>query len=164
MRDSFSLSFWLWLQLIPVWSQFIHAAYATPERLWFRWQVQTVVTGRVFRSVCQVHMGIMNLLCICTGVECCCWPDRIKQRLPDILSVSVPQTRPTELTLNPPTVLTATACLRVNSFLTALMTCRALKIHKETSTTKTVDVYTDLFVVLGFSNWDIATWWTECRF
>lgn len=57
--------------------------------------------------------------------------DRIEQRLLDVLSVSVPQARPAELTLNPPTVLAAAARLGVNSFLTALMTRGALKIHRE---------------------------------
>lgn len=56
--------------------------------------------------------------------------DRIKQRFFDILSISVPQTRPAELTLNPTAVLTATARLCVNSFLTALMTRGTLKIYK----------------------------------
>lgn len=56
--------------------------------------------------------------------------DRIQQRLLDILSVSVSQTGPTELTLNTSTVLTAAARLSVNSFLTALMTCGALKTQK----------------------------------
>lgn len=56
--------------------------------------------------------------------------DRIKQRFFDILSISVPQARPTELTLNPTAVLTATARLCVNSFLTALMTRGTLKMHK----------------------------------
>lgn len=46
----------------------------------------------------------------------------IEQGLLDILSVSVPQTRPAELTLNPPTLLAAAARLGVDSFLTALMT------------------------------------------
>lgn len=53
--------------------------------------------------------------------------DRIKQCLLDILSVSVPQTRPTELALNPPTLITAATCLSVHCFLTALMTRRALR-------------------------------------
>lgn len=57
--------------------------------------------------------------------------DRIKQRLPDILSVSVPQTRSAELTLNPATLLGAAARLCVNRFLTALMTCGALKKNKK---------------------------------
>ena len=72
--------------------------------------------------------------------------DRIKQRLLDILSVSVPQARPTELTLNAPTVLTAAARLRVSSLLTALMTCGALKIHKENST-ETADRCAGIFIV-----------------
>lgn len=53
--------------------------------------------------------------------------DRIKQRLPDILAISIPQTRSTELTLNAPTLITAATCLSVHRFLTALMTSRALK-------------------------------------
>lgn len=57
--------------------------------------------------------------------------DRVNQCLLHILSVSVPQARPTELTLNPAAVLTATARLSVNCFLTALMTRGALKIHKQ---------------------------------
>lgn len=56
--------------------------------------------------------------------------DRIKQRFFDILSISVPQARPAELTLNPTAVLTATARLCVNSFLAALMTRGTLKIYK----------------------------------
>ncbi len=64
----------------------------------------------------------------------CQQADRIKQRLLHVLSVSVPQAWPTELTLNPPTVLAAAARLCVNGFLAALMTCGALKIRKETST------------------------------
>lgn len=73
-------------------------------------------------------------MCICAGIACVLVSDRIKQRLPDILSVSVPQAWPTELTLNPTTVLTAAARLSVDSFLSALVTCRALKTKKETST------------------------------
>lgn len=52
--------------------------------------------------------------------------DRIKQSLPDILSISVPQARPAELTLNPSTVLIAAASLCVDSFLPALMARGAL--------------------------------------
>ena len=63
--------------------------------------------------------------------------DRIKQRFPDILSISVPQARPTELTLNPTTVLTAAARLSVDSFLSALVTRGALR----TETSDMLDKY-----------------------
>ena len=59
--------------------------------------------------------------------------DRIKQRFPDVLSVSVPQAWPTELTLNPTTVSTATAGLCVNGFLPTLMARGALKIQRNIS-------------------------------
>lgn len=84
----------------------------------------------------------MHLECVLVYQQ----PDRIEQRLLDVLSVSVPQARPTELTLNPTTVLTTAARLGVNSFLAALVTRRALKIHKETSTTEMAERYTDSFI------------------
>lgn len=54
--------------------------------------------------------------------------DRIYQRLPDILSVSVPQTWSTELPLDPSTVFTSATCLGVNSLLTALVAGGTLEV------------------------------------
>lgn len=72
--------------------------------------------------------------------------DRIKQRLPHVLSISVLQARPTELTLNPSAVLAAAARLGVNGFLPALMTRGALSIRKTPSTTGWSTVNTDAFI------------------
>lgn len=49
-------------------------------------------------------------------------PLRIQQGLPHVLSVSVPQTRPTELTLDSPAGLASAARLSVHGLLTALVT------------------------------------------
>lgn len=97
----------------------------------FQYGASATISDICARSACTVysiksatHVSL-NRCSVCVLVLK--QSDRIKQRLPDIFSVSVPQTRPTELTLNPPTVLAAAACLGVNSFLTALMTCGALE-------------------------------------
>lgn len=81
----------------------------------------------IIKCVCKMNSFFLLLHSSVLGYH---QSDRIKQRFFDILSISVPQTRPAELTLNPTAVLTATARLCVNSFLTALMTRGTLKIYK----------------------------------
>lgn len=56
-------------------------------------------------------------------------PLRIKQSLLDVFSVSVPQTRPTELALDPTALLTTTARLGVDRLLATLVTGGALGTH-----------------------------------
>lgn len=87
-------------------------------------------TGGALPFLRRKHIKIrFHVITAMVSADLC--SDRIKQSFPDVFSVSVPQAGPTELTLNPVAVHTATARFRVYGLLAALMARGALEIYKE---------------------------------
>lgn len=73
--------------------------------------------GKVL-SCWSINAPKLKSVCMLLGFQS---SDRINKRLPDILSVSVPQARSAELPLDPSAVLASATRLGVHSLLTALV-------------------------------------------